>query len=314
MARSLNICMLTDDPSSIGGGPEHIRQISKILINHYGAHVDLVTPKTMADFVFSDFGQRLKYVVWVCRLLLTSDYDIYHSHSFSTSLVLPLAKLRGKKIGLTVHGRGASLAGAGVLNATSAPKLLAQLVLNHWPFDFRLSASKLAGFVVVGNGIDLAEFAKVKRVGHKLFTVLCISRRDPIKGVSILEKAIAKVPNCKLNLVSGRQRTMADFDSADCYVLPSLSEGLPIVLLEAMGARLPIVATDVGDCRSLVEKSGSGLIVPPGDVAALTSGIKKMMILKKRQQMGVNGYEYVKRYYTWRKVTDATWKAYSKVI
>jgi glycosyltransferase involved in cell wall biosynthesis len=59
----------------------------------------------------------------------------------------------------------------------------------------------------------------------------------------------------------------------DIYVQPSDSEGLPNVVLEAAAAGLPIVATDAGGSREIVEDGTSGLIVPVGDALALARGL-----------------------------------------
>lgn len=310
----MKICFLTDDPSQIGGGPEHIRQVTKILEEKYKYSVDVITPLTMdPKFDFHNFRHRIKFAFWVFKFLLTSNYDLYHSHTFSTAAFLPVIKLRGKKEGITVHGAGTNLIGGGILNKIGVPKLLSNLILNYWPFDFRLSASALPGFVTVGNGVDINEFSKIKRTPHKVFTILCISRRDPVKGIDILEKVVKEIPNIKLNLISDRQRTMADFAEADCYVLPSLSEGLPIVLLEAMTAKLPIVATDTGDCRAIIEKADCGLIVEPGSAAELSKAIVQMIDDKNRAKMGERGYDYVKENYTWEKVATLYNSAYRRL-
>jgi glycosyltransferase involved in cell wall biosynthesis len=69
---------------------------------------------------------------------------------------------------------------------------------------------------------------------------------------------------------SGRLR------SFDVLALPSRSEGLPLVLLEAMHAGVPIVATTVGGVPDAVEDGRSALLVPPDDVAALTSALRRL--------------------------------------
>ncbi len=59
----------------------------------------------------------------------------------------------------------------------------------------------------------------------------------------------------------------------DCFVLPSLSEGLSIVTIEAMAAGLPVVVTASGGPRDLVEHGSTGLVVPPGDPFALSAAM-----------------------------------------
>ena len=63
----------------------------------------------------------------------------------------------------------------------------------------------------------------------------------------------------------------------DLFVLPSLSEGMPLALLEAMAAGLPAVATRVGGVTEVLEDRKTGLLVPPGDSGALAAAIMTLM-------------------------------------
>jgi glycosyltransferase involved in cell wall biosynthesis len=62
----------------------------------------------------------------------------------------------------------------------------------------------------------------------------------------------------------------------DCYVSPSLTEGMPMVVLEAMASGLPIVATDVGSLRQLLVPD-AGVLVPPDDAEALARAMAGML-------------------------------------
>jgi glycosyltransferase involved in cell wall biosynthesis len=64
---------------------------------------------------------------------------------------------------------------------------------------------------------------------------------------------------------------------ADLFVMPSLSEGLPMALIEAMAAGLPVVATRVGGIPEVVEDGHSGHLVAPEDPGALADGISLLM-------------------------------------
>lgn len=63
----------------------------------------------------------------------------------------------------------------------------------------------------------------------------------------------------------------------DLFVLPSVREGLPLVLLEAMAASLPIVATGVGGIREAVEDGVNGLVVKPQDPSSLYEAAKRIL-------------------------------------
>ena len=71
--------------------------------------------------------------------------------------------------------------------------------------------------------------------------------------------------------------TDAFFRQLFCYVVTSSEEGQPVSLLEAMSYGLPIVATDVGAISKTLESGTEGIIVPPGDVAALADAVKRFV-------------------------------------
>jgi glycosyltransferase involved in cell wall biosynthesis len=64
---------------------------------------------------------------------------------------------------------------------------------------------------------------------------------------------------------------------ADIFILPSLSEGSPNVLLEAMMARTPTIASAVGGVPEMVEDGRSALLIPPADPAALSKAIARLI-------------------------------------
>lgn len=69
------------------------------------------------------------------------------------------------------------------------------------------------------------------------------------------------------------------YQLADVFVLSSDIEGLPLVVLEAMAAGVPMVLTSVGGIPGVVEHGVTGWLVPPGDSAALVDGIRHMLSL-----------------------------------
>lgn len=63
----------------------------------------------------------------------------------------------------------------------------------------------------------------------------------------------------------------------DIYVMPSLWEGLPMALLEAMAAGCPIVATNTGGVGTAIENGTTGVLVEPGELKSLTDGIAHLL-------------------------------------
>ena len=317
----MKICMLTDAWLPIwGGGQEHIKQIANILQEKHGCDVDMLAPNIIwPKFQFNNFFHRVAFTLYTVYFFLTSDYYLYHSHSFSTSAFLPLVKLRGKRTAVTVHGMGKDLRGGGVLNFLGIGHFLLWLVVFVWQYDCRFSASKIDGYMTLGNGVNTDDFDAVKvRKDSKKFRIFWIGRPDdPVKGLKFLESAADKVkrrfPKVELDLAMGNvfgQEKIRRFKLADLYVLPSLSEGLPIVILEAMAASLPVVATKVGDVPKVVKDGVNGYLVEPGSTDDLEKAILKAISNPRLNNMGKAGRMLVEERYQWDPIVQKIFQAY----
>ena len=83
---------------------------------------------------------------------------------------------------------------------------------------------------------------------------------------------------------------------SDFFVLPSLWEGLPMALLEAMAAGLPIVATEVSGTVQVMTSGETGLLVPPRDVPRLAQAIAKLLAEPARARaMGTAAQQRVEK-------------------
>jgi glycosyltransferase involved in cell wall biosynthesis len=102
---------------------------------------------------------------------------------------------------------------------------------------------------------------------------------------SRLEAAVESI-DCKEHVVfTGQVNNIRPFYAiADIFVLPSHSEGSPNVLLEAMAANLPIVATGVGGVPEMVANNESALLVPPNDPTSLATAIATVLADKALAQ------------------------------
>ncbi len=178
---------------------------------------------------------------------------------------------------------------------------------------------------IIHCGVDPARYKPTNRTSRK--RLLFVGRLAAVKGVPVLFAALQKVlekhPGLHLTLIGdGPERKALEeqaramglrdvtsflgFQSQDdvaaalaehdLFVLPSFAEGVPVVLMEAMAARLPVVATAVGGVGELVEHGSSGLIVPPGDIDALAKALDVLLGDATRgQAMGKIGAAKVAR-------------------
>jgi len=87
----------------------------------------------------------------------------------------------------------------------------------------------------------------------------------------------------------------------DVFVFPSLMEGLPSVLLEAMAGGLPVITTETCGMPDVVESEHNGLLIPPADAAALENAISRMVSsVELRRRFGEAARQTMERY-TWEK-------------
>jgi glycosyltransferase involved in cell wall biosynthesis len=88
-------------------------------------------------------------------------------------------------------------------------------------------------------------------------------------------------------------------NTADIFVLPSRWEGLPVALLEAMSAGLPVVATHVEGVEEVVQNETQGLLVPPGDSEALAVALIELIGRgEARRRMGEAARQRIEESYT----------------
>jgi teichuronic acid biosynthesis glycosyltransferase TuaC len=155
----------------------------------------------------------------------------------------------------------------------------------------RLTArSALARLVLVGDGPEGA-FLKRQVMEQKLEDrVVFAGRRSPAEVARWLQ-------------------------AADAFVLASHGEGLPNVVLEAMASGLPVVATDVGGTGEVVLKDVSGLLVPPRDVTALASAMRRMSEDPEfAAGFGAEGRKRVEQHFGWNASARRWIDVYEKAL
>ena len=103
------------------------------------------------------------------------------------------------------------------------------------------------------------------------------------------------------------------YNRATVFVLPSIvdasgnTEGLGVVLMEAMACGTPCVGSNVGGIPDIVRDGYNGLLIPAGDAAALAEAILRLLTDEKlRQSMGENGRRFIAENYSWVRITDRT--------
>ncbi len=114
----------------------------------------------------------------------------------------------------------------------------------------------------------------------------------------------------------GNRRDVPELLSkAHVFVLASRHEGLPISILEAMRAGLPVVASDVGGVRECVRDHDTGFLVQRNDIEGMRSSLAKLIASPAlRQQMGQSGRQLFSTNFTERAMIDKTLEVYKTVL
>ncbi len=121
-----------------------------------------------------------------------------------------------------------------------------------------------------------------------------------------LEKMIQDLDLSKKVFLAGQIKNAAQYLRAfDVFVLPSLKEGFPWAALEAMAAKVPVVASSVGAIPEIIEQGKNGLTVLPGDPAELAQAIQTMLEDESlRRQCVIEAHQTIVHHFSLQKMLD----------
>lgn len=238
------------------------------------------------------------------KIIKKHKIGIIHTHSKRDSLLaLPEAKRQGLPSICTVHNLYAGT------YCRLADKIIA--VSNAVKSDLTANGTDANDITVVRNGIVLSDLPPIgsdfrAQNGFSPDDILVgtVGRLVPQKGIDLLIKSMIYCSKVKLLIagygkpeyeaelkalvtstgIENRVFFLGPIDdptpmlaSLDVFVLASMEEGLPIAILEAMHAGVPIVATKVGGVPEVIINDKTGVLIPPGDVKALSDGMNRLI-------------------------------------
>ena len=236
------------------------------------------------------------------RALRDEDFDVIHLHEplapgpTMTALFTKSAPLIG-----TFHAAGRSLAYEWLPAPTRflARRLDDRVAVSPAARDMAQGA--LGGdYTLAFNGIELSRYRRALAVPAADPTIVFIGRHEPRKGLEVLLEALNELPGSVRLWIAGEgpetarlqarsagdprvewlgvvtdTEKIARIAGAHVFCAPSLhGESFGVVLLEAMAAGTPVVASDLPGYRNVARPDRDALLVPPGDAGALADAIR----------------------------------------
>ena len=166
--------------------------------------------------------------------------------------------------------------------------------------------------VVIHLGINPNDYNFLERT-EKEFVIGTIGESTKNKGHKYLKEAEKYFPALKFNILSNVPNAARYLKNFDIFVLPSLKEGLPYVILEAGLAELPVIASNVGGIPEIIEDEKDGLLVPPANPEELAAAIKKLVENKTlRENLAKNLREKITKEFSLEKMLNTTIEIYKK--
>ncbi len=257
----------------------------------------------------TDFGMLLR----VARLFRSWRVDVVHTRNVESFFYgLPAARLAGVPAVIhSEHGRTFPekrlrvIVQRLLLRHADAAFTVSEQLRADLVRELRLRSDRLD---VLYNGVDIARFHPAVRSasceGTRPLRIGSVGRLVPVKNYPLLLKAFASLPaNVPTELVlvgEGPERAALEqlaselgirarvkfaghrndvpqvLQGLDIFVLPSINEGMSNTLLEAMAAGLPVVASDVGGNREIVQDERSGLLFRSGDAEGAASRLLRL--------------------------------------
>lgn len=164
-----------------------------------------------------------------------------------------------------------------------------------WMFAGRLAAVKDLGTLV-------RAFAVARRQTDQPLRLVLVGSGAEQRMLEELVRSLALAD--VVSFLGPRMDVPSLLVAADGFVMSSISEGLPMVLLEAMAARVPCVATAVGGIPALFA-AGTGILAPAGSPDALAKAMCAVADNKsRREQIAEAGFQHVKAVHDLERVVD----------
>jgi len=292
--------------------------------------------------------RTIRSLLDLCRKL---DVSIWHGHDYKSNLLgLLLRRWHPMKLVTTLHGWTNETARTRLyyhVDNLCLPRY-EQLIavspqLHEHCRGFGLNEDRLT---YVPNAIELNDYPiRPRRTGNRMrLTVGVVGRLSVEKGadraIGLIRAMGMKYPDLHLDLIGdGPQRTILTeqarkygvdrrvhflgwrtdtkklYEQMDVLLLPSHTEGLPNVVLEAMAIGVPVAATDVGAVREVIDDGRCGVILDPKDTSGWAQQIEPLLVSEdRRDELARRGRARVEERYSFEARMAKVFAVYDRLL
>lgn len=303
----------------------------------------------------SNFKYDFNAIRKTVKLFKEKEINIVHNHGYKANILCSIAaKVCNAKIIKTEHGKQEPSKGLGYYRMSFnlfLDRFISKYLIDHVVFvskdiqTYYNNAYSGINYSVIYNGINIIEIGAVEEneLDNNNFNIGIIGRICSVKGHIYLLKALKRLQQrtnihlyifgegpletackeyCVMNNLSERVHFMgfkkdiySYMRTLDVLVMPSLHEGLPYTILEAMSLKVPIIASDVGGLKDLIDNNRDGILVQPQDEQSLANAIEQVyQNIKLRDLFAKNAYEKVCSKFSAGKMTESYVNTYFDIL
>lgn len=295
--------------------------------------------------VLAELKRTVRIVLEVERKICRFQPDIVHINTSCDKLgsvrdyICEIIALRNMNIPIVVQCHRDIRS---ALSCGTSPKLLKKMFSKASAvFVLNQKSKNIADEIKEGNSILIPNFIDKSfaddgnsfSVKDDIKNVIFVGHVQAEKGVLEINDTAKKYPERKFHLVGSVDKSLKIVWSqnirlygvqkpekvckylmqSDVFLFPSYSEGFSMSMLEAMAAGLPIIATDVGANREMIEDKG-GVIIPVKNANSIGEALEKLEAKGIRVEMSEWNRKKVLSYFTTEKVMQKMFGIYSKLI
>jgi glycosyltransferase involved in cell wall biosynthesis len=322
------------------GGGELERQLRKMGVNLYTVNG-------------GESSFKVEHVKTLCEIISKQKADIVHTHASLSGRIA--GKLLGSKVVITRHGISRVNKGLIGRNMTRfiSRVLTDKMIAISRAVKINLIETGVPAHMIqiIYNGIDLSKFESANPILRVQFNIPqsipvlgMVARLVPEKGCDVALKAmqavLKEIPEALMVIIGDGplkqhledlcselniqdsvvflgyqehvENLVADFD---VFLMPSITEGLGLALLEAMSLSKPVIASETGGIPEVVKNGISGILVPPGDENALTQATVSVINSEEyARDLGRAAKDTVFRKFSSKHMADKTMDIYDQIL